>query len=148
VDGRLRTYQGHNSATIIDDTYNANPDSMRAAIAVLSKKSGKRLLVLGDMGELGVDAPAMHAEIGAEARAARIDGLYVLGELAREYVTAFGPTAVRAENLNALLAAIRPDLDAETTVLVKGSRFMKMERVVEGLLSDAARTAYHAKGIH
>jgi UDP-N-acetylmuramoyl-tripeptide--D-alanyl-D-alanine ligase len=148
VDGRLRTLHGHNSATIIDDTYNANPDSMRAAIAVLAKKSGRRLLVLGDMGELGVDAPAMHAEIGAEARAAKIDGLYVLGTLAREYATAFGASAVHADSVDSLLAALRPQLDGATTVLVKGSRFMKMERVVDGLLSDAAHASSPAKGIH
>jgi UDP-N-acetylmuramyl pentapeptide synthase len=148
VDGRLRAHLGHNLATIIDDTYNANPDSMRAAIAVLAKKSGRRLLVLGDMGELGLDAPSMHAEIGAEARAAKLDGLYVLGTLAREYATAFGASAVHAESVDSLIATLKPHLNADTTVLVKGSRFMKMERVVDGLLTDGTRASERLKGIH
>ncbi len=133
VEGRLQTWRGHNSATIIDDTYNANPDSMHAAIAVLAQMPGKRLLVLGDMGELGGDAPAMHGDIGAAARAANIDGLYALGDMAREYVCKFGRGAVHAANVEELIATITPHLNAETTVLVKGSRFMKMERVVNAL---------------
>ncbi len=151
VDGRLRTYAGHNSATIIDDTYNANPDSMRAAIAVLAGHTGKRLLVLGDMGELGSDAPAMHAEIGAAARAANIDGLYVLGDLAREYITGFGTggaNSLHATSADALINAIKAQLSPDTVVLVKGSRFMRMERVVAGLLADAARASYGQKGSH
>jgi UDP-N-acetylmuramoyl-tripeptide--D-alanyl-D-alanine ligase len=146
VDGRLRSYVGHNSATIIDDTYNANPDSMRAAISVLARRPGKRLLVLGDMGELGVDAAAMHAEIGKEAKAARVDGLFALGELARVYAASFGAGAVHAANVEELLAALKPTLDANTTLLIKGSRFMRMERVVHALVDSAQIKP--AKGIH
>jgi UDP-N-acetylmuramoyl-tripeptide--D-alanyl-D-alanine ligase len=134
VDGRLRRYVGHNSATIIDDTYNANPDSMRAAISVLENQPGKRLLVLGDMGELGVDAAAMHAEIGKQAKVAQVDGLFVLGELASEYASSFGAGAVHAPSVDALVAALKPTLDASTTVLIKGSRFMRMG------FTDVART--------
>jgi UDP-N-acetylmuramoyl-tripeptide--D-alanyl-D-alanine ligase len=146
VDGRLRRYVGHNSATIIDDTYNANPDSMRAAISVLENQPGKRLLVLGDMGELGVDAAAMHAEIGKQAKAAQVDGLFVLGELASEYASSFGAGAVHAPSVDALVAALKPTLDASTTVLIKGSRFMRMERVVHALVDPAQIKP--AKGIH
>jgi UDP-N-acetylmuramoyl-tripeptide--D-alanyl-D-alanine ligase len=146
VDGRLRSYVGHNSATIIDDTYNANPDSMRAAISVLVKQTGKRLLVLGDMGELGTDAAAMHAEIGKEAKLANVDGLFVLGELAREYAMGFGTGARHANSVDELVAGLKPLLDANTTVLVKGSRFMRMERVVQALIDSTKIKP--AKGIH
>ena len=146
VDGRLRTLRGHNSATIIDDTYNANPDSMCAAIAVLAARPGKRLLVLGDMGELGGDAAQMHADIGAEAKRANIDGLYVMGDMAREYAQAFGPQASHLAGVDELVAAIKPQLNSHTTVLVKGSRFMKMERVVHALLDPAMNQTM--KGAH
>ncbi len=146
VDGRLRRYVGHNSATIIDDTYNANPDSMRAAISVLVKQTGKRLLVLGDMGELGTDAAAMHAEIGREAKAAKVEGIFVLGELAREYAASFGAGAVHASSVDELVAALKPKLDAHTTVLIKGSRFMLMERVVHALVDPTKIKP--AKGMH
>jgi UDP-N-acetylmuramoyl-tripeptide--D-alanyl-D-alanine ligase len=146
VPGRLRTYRGHKGATIIDDTYNANPDSMRAAISVLARWPGKRVLVLGDMGELGVDAAAMHAEIGREAKTAKVDGLFVLGELAREYAASFGADTIHAANVDDLVASLKPTLDAKTTVLIKGSRFMRMERVVHALLDPAQIKP--AKGIH
>lgn len=146
VDGRLRTWRGHNSATIVDDTYNANPDSMQAAVAVFAEKSGNRLLVLGDMGELGNDAVRMHADIGAAAAAANIDGLFVLGDMAQHYASAFGPKAFHAKSVDELIAMIKPRLDSNTTVLVKGSRFMKMERVVHALVDPAA--GYTLKGMH
>jgi UDP-N-acetylmuramoyl-tripeptide--D-alanyl-D-alanine ligase len=146
VDGRLRRYVGHNSATIIDDTYNANPDSMRAAISVLAKQPGRRLLVLGDMGELGADAAVMHEEIGKEAKTTQVDGLFVLGELAREYAAGFGTGARHAKSVDELIAWLEPLLDANTTVLIKGSRFMRMERVVQALVD--AKKIEPAKGIH
>lgn len=129
--GRLRVYEGMGGATIIDDTYNANPDSMRAAIAVLAAKKGTRILVLGDMKELGAEAKNMHHEIGIEARKANIHAVFGLGELARGYVQAFGQGAQHFDSVEALSAALTPQLSASTTVLVKGSRSMKMERVVE-----------------
>ncbi|MBL8525721.1 MAG: UDP-N-acetylmuramoyl-tripeptide--D-alanyl-D-alanine ligase [Betaproteobacteria bacterium] len=136
VEGRLRPYTGHNSATIVDDTYNANPDSVKAAIRVLAAKKPPRVLVLGDMGELGVDAPAMHREVGEFARDAGIERLYALGELSRETVAAFGKEGVHFVSRDELVSALLPQLDAQTTVLVKGSRFMKMERVVEKLVPN------------
>lgn len=144
VDGRLRTYAGLQGSAVIDDTYNANPDSMKAAMAVLAKQPGRRLLVLGDMGELGSDAAAMHAEIGGDARNANIDAVFALGELATEYVKSFGAGAKHFSDVESLVAALATQLDANTTVLVKGSRFMKMERVVAKIATNYATT----KGNH
>ena len=136
VAGRLQIFRGHHSATIIDDTYNANPDSVKAAIAVLAKLPTPRILVLGDMGELGLDAAAMHADIGTAARAAGIDSLCATGELMRGAVRAFGAGAEHFLEIDALVNAIKPRLTASTHVLVKGSRFMQMERVVAQLVAN------------
>ncbi len=136
VAGRLRAYSGHKDATIIDDTYNANPDSVRAAIDVLAAKPGKRYLVLGDMGELGADAPAMHADIGRYARHAALDGLYALGTLTEQTVIELGRDGWHFESPDDLLEELEKVLAPNVTVLVKGSRFMKMERVVEKLVPD------------
>jgi UDP-N-acetylmuramoyl-tripeptide--D-alanyl-D-alanine ligase len=98
---------------------------------VLAEASGKHILVLGDMGELGDDAAAFHAEIGSEARRAGIEKLYALGTLSGNAVREFGSGARHFERIEELLPALEKELDAKTTVLVKGSRFMKMERVVQ-----------------
>jgi UDP-N-acetylmuramoyl-tripeptide--D-alanyl-D-alanine ligase len=116
---------------VVDDTYNANPASMRAAIGVLANMPGKKIFVMGDMGELGAEAAEMHCEIGAEAKAADIDALYALGELSRNAVTAFGSGASHFDSAEALGMTLRNELTAGTAVLVKGSRFMRMERVVD-----------------
>ncbi|MFN7087664.1 MAG: UDP-N-acetylmuramoyl-tripeptide--D-alanyl-D-alanine ligase, partial [Burkholderiales bacterium] len=129
VKGRLQRKPALRGSTLIDDTYNANPDSVKAALAVLAAQPGRKILVLGDMGELGQEAAAMHAQIGAAARQAGIDRLLALGELTKETVGAFGHGATHFERIEALLAELETALDADTTVLVKGSRFMKMERV-------------------
>ncbi|MBI3714920.1 MAG: UDP-N-acetylmuramoyl-tripeptide--D-alanyl-D-alanine ligase [Betaproteobacteria bacterium] len=134
VAGRLRSYSGHKGATIIDDTYNANPDSVRAAIDVLAQKPGKRLLVLGDMGELGVDAPSMHSQIGAYARNANLDGTYALGKLTEATVMELGSSGWHFDSVDELAEELDRHLGPDVTVLVKGSRFMKMERVVEKLV--------------
>ena len=136
VAGRLQIFRGHNLATIIDDTYNANPDSVKAAIAVLARLPSPRILVLGDMGELGLDAAAMHTDIGTSARAAGIDSLCATGDLMRGAVRAFGNGAEHFPEIEALVNAIKPRLTASTHVLVKGSRFMKMERVVAQLVAN------------
>lgn len=130
VAGRLQRKTALHGASLIDDTYNANPASLRAAISVLAQAAGKRILVLGDMGELGGDAPRFHAEIGGEARRAGIERLYALGTLSGNAVREFGSGAQHFERIEDLQAALEKELDANTTVLVKGSRFMKMERVV------------------
>ncbi len=135
VYGRLERKAAANGAVLIDDTYNANPDSMKAAIDVLAKQPGEKVLVLGDMGELGADAKQMHAEIGAYAKTAGLKKLYCLGELSREMVNAFGAGATHFGSPEALAADVQPKLNNNITILVKGSRFMRMERVVNLLLA-------------
>ena len=134
VSGRLQSRFSALGALVIDDTYNANPDSVAAAIAVLAARPGRRILVLGDLGELGDEAPTLHAEVGRVARAAGIDDCFTLGELTRETCRAFGAQARHFESAAVLVSTLLPQLNAGTTVLVKGSRFMQMERVVEGLV--------------
>lgn len=131
--GRLQPAAGRAGCLVIDDTYNANPDSVLAAIRVLASRPGRRLLVLGDLGELGEGAPAMLAEIGQAARGAGLDGLLGLGELVIHAAQAFGAGATVDTDADALLARLDSLLGPDLTVLVKGSRFMRMERIVQGL---------------
>lgn len=128
--GRLQIRRAIRGATLIDDTYNANPDSALAAISVLAAASGKRLLVLADMGELGAGAARMHADVGAAAARAGVDMLFTFGELAERATQAFGLRGKHFTRIDDLLVAIESVLDEDTTLLVKGSRFMRMERVV------------------
>ena len=137
VKGRLQHKAGLHGAQLIDDTYNANPASVKAAIEVLAAATGQRLLVLGDMGELGAGAEALHADIGHAARAAGIDALLGLGEQSRSAVEAFGDGARHFESIEQLLAEVENRLDPHVTVLVKGSRFMQMERVVKSFEAGA-----------
>jgi UDP-N-acetylmuramoyl-tripeptide--D-alanyl-D-alanine ligase len=127
---RLRTREG---ALLIDDSYNANPDSVRAAIDLLAGFAAPRVLVLGDMGEVGDRGLEFHREVGAHARVRGIESLYALGTMTHETVAAFGSGALHFGDVEALLAALMPRLSVATTVLVKGSRFMRMERVVQSL---------------
>lgn len=142
VSGRLQRKRAAGGAIVIDDTYNANPDSVRAAIDVLAQAPAPRVLVLGDMGEVGTQGPQFHAEIGAYAASRGIGHVLATGELARHLA---GPAAANVEHFeqfDALLAALDARLAqlaaapgaAEITVLIKGSRFMKMERVVQHLV--------------
>jgi UDP-N-acetylmuramoyl-tripeptide--D-alanyl-D-alanine ligase len=131
VAGRLQRKAALRGAVLLDDTYNANPASLHAALEVLSQQRGKKILVLGDMGELGSDAAHFHAEIGGEARQLGIHHVLALGDLSAYAVDEFGVGASHFSRLEDLLAQLESYLDAETTVLVKGSRFMKMERVVQ-----------------
>ncbi|MBS1148115.1 MAG: UDP-N-acetylmuramoylalanyl-D-glutamyl-2,6-diaminopimelate-D-alanyl-D-alanyl ligase [Proteobacteria bacterium] len=146
VKGRLQRKPALHGSTFIDDTYNANPDSVKAALAVLAQQPGKKLLVLGDMGELGEDAAAMHAQIGLAARAAGVDRLLALGDLTKETVGAFGSGAMHFERIQELLAELENALTPDTTVLVKGSRFMQMERVVNSFIEHptASRPGHEA----
>lgn len=139
VKGRLQYKAGHNGAFVIDDTYNANPASMKAAIDALAARPGAKLLVLGDMGELGADAAKLHAEIGRYAQQAGVDALFVLGDLSHEMVAAFGEhgdkdRARHYATPEALATDLTQRMSTSATVLVKGSRFMRMERVV-GLIT-------------
>jgi UDP-N-acetylmuramoyl-tripeptide--D-alanyl-D-alanine ligase len=139
--GRLQRKAARGGAALIDDTYNANPDSVKAAIAVLAAAAGKRILVLGDMGELGEAGPALHTEAGEQARRAGIDHLLTLGELSEGAARAFGPGAKHFRELEDLCAALEPLLGRDTTVLVKGSRFMRMERVAERFVNGEPQPA-------
>lgn len=130
VAGRLQRKQARNGAIVIDDTYNANPDSARAALKVLAPLRGTRIFVLGDMAELGPEASRLHAEIGAEAKRLGVSELLALGELSRESVQAFGAGARHFDQVEDLNRALAEQLAPGVTVLVKGSRSMKMERVV------------------
>lgn len=134
VKGRSRALAlplGGRTLTVVDDSYNANPDSVRAAIDVLAELPGPRLLVLGDMGEVGDQGPAFHAEVGAYARERGIEQLFTLGDQAAAMQ---GRHFAGIDQLN---AAVLEALPASESVLVKGSRFMKMERVVEAVMARA-----------
>ncbi len=138
VGGRMQRRTTPSGATLIDDSYNANPDSVRAAIDVLAGQPGAKLLVLGDMGEVGEQGAEFHREIGAYARSRGVDRLYATGALCRAAVEAFGKGARHFAAVEELIAAAREELRPQTTVLVKGSRFMRMERVVQALAGGPA----------
>jgi UDP-N-acetylmuramoyl-tripeptide--D-alanyl-D-alanine ligase len=139
VKGRLQVKRAalapHEGATVIDDTYNSNPDSMRAAIDVLASQQGPRVLVMGDMGEVGDEGPAFHREVGAYAAQKGIDALYALGDASLDSARAFG-AGQHFASLDELIAALtRAGFGPGATFLVKGSRFMQMERVVDAVTS-------------
>jgi UDP-N-acetylmuramoyl-tripeptide--D-alanyl-D-alanine ligase len=130
--GRLQVKKAAGGATVIDDSYNANPDSVRAAIDVLATCEGPTALVLGDMGEVGSQGPEFHREVGAYACSRKISSLYALGSATRDAVQAFGEGARHFESVEELVKHVRG-----RTILVKGSRFMRMERVVAALTGQA-----------
>jgi len=147
VKGRCRAQmlqQGARAITLVDDSYNANPDSVRAAIEVLAGLPAPRLLVLGDMGEVGEQGSALHAEAGQLARQFGIDSLFTLGDLSALAAENFGAGRHFA-GVEALQDAVLAELPHVGSVLVKGSRFMKMERVVQSILehTHAAQGASH-----
>ena len=136
VKGRSRAFalaRAGGALTVVDDTYNANPDSMQAAIEVLAELPAPQLLVLGDMGEVGAQGPRFHAEAGAHARGRGIAQLFALGAQSAHAAQAFGPGARHFEDMASLQAAVRTALPTVGSVLVKGSRFMKMEQVVQAI---------------
>lgn len=139
VKGRsqLATLQrGGRAVTLVDDTYNANPDSVRAAIDVLAALPAPQWLLLGDMGEVGTQGPQFHAEVGAYAREQGIAGFWCVGELCAHAAQAYGSGARHFGDVPALIAAL-PQGPAAAAVLAKGSRFMRMERVVQALQAAA-----------
>src|SRR5207248_3084596 len=136
VPGRLQFKQGASGAWLIDDSYNANPSSVRAAIEVLGSLAGRRWLVLGDMAELGEFAHAAHSEIGEFARAHGVERLYATGALAARAVDSFGAGAQWFPDAAALTAALSAELGRagpEVRLLIKGSRMNRLERVVDAL---------------
>ncbi|HYD80862.1 MAG TPA: UDP-N-acetylmuramoyl-tripeptide--D-alanyl-D-alanine ligase [Paucimonas sp.] len=136
VNGRLQRKTASSGALVIDDTYNANPDSVRAAIDVLAQLPAPRLLVLGDMGEVGDQGLQFHEEVGAYAKARGIERLFTLGELARHAALAFGEGGRHFGDIDGIRQAAQAAATADTAVLIKGSRFMRMERVVQHLLGQ------------
>ncbi len=134
VTGRFTIHRLPQDITVIDDTYNANPGSLQAAIDVLATAGGETWLVLGDMGELGHGALDLHREAGFRARAAGVDRLFSLGELSRAAAESFGGNAAAFDTLEELVTALRGAVHGGGLhVLVKGSRRMYMERIVEAL---------------
>jgi len=134
VQGRLCGLLSPLGVRLIDDTYNANPDSVSAAIQVLGQAPGNHWLVLGDLAELGGASESLHAEIGRHARRAGLDHLYTLGGLSRFAADAFGEGAAAFDGVEALVNAIKSRAAAGDTLLVKGSRSAAMERVVAALM--------------
>ena len=145
VKGRSRAvvlpFGAERSITLVDDSYNANPDSVRAAIDVLSALPKPQLLVLGDMGEVGDQGPQFHAEAGAYARERGIDRVFALGAASIHAASACGSAAQHFEDMASLLGAVQASVPQVGSVLVKGSRFMKMEQVVQALQAQSAEDA-------
>ncbi|MGE4124973.1 MAG: bifunctional UDP-N-acetylmuramoyl-L-alanyl-D-glutamate--2,6-diaminopimelate ligase MurE/UDP-N-acetylmuramoyl-tripeptide--D-alanyl-D-alanine ligase MurF [Pusillimonas sp.] len=144
VKGRMQPHALADGYQLIDDSYNANPDSVRAAIDVLASLAGRKVLVLGGMAEVGENGPAMHAEVGAYARAQGVDHLLTLGQAASECARAFGTGAEMFDQVDDLLVRLRVLVPAN--ILVKGSRSSRMERVVLGFQKD--KTDVDAGGHH
>lgn len=134
--GRLQLHTLANGVNIIDDTYNANPFSLQAAVNTLSHFAGKKILVLGDMKELGAEAKTLHQKAGEKIRQAGIDYLFTFGELSESTASAFGEGAYHFNEQEKLVNALKPFLYNQTTILVKGSRSMHMENVIRGLVTE------------
>lgn len=133
VSGRLEIKTGIGGARVLDDTYNANPGSLAAGLEVLREAQGERVLVLGDMGELGTAAIDIHRRVGEMARKVGVDRFYAVGDLSRHAIETFGSGGEHFTTHEALIAALRKHMHDNMTVLVKGSRMMRMERVVTGI---------------
>ena len=136
VSGRLNLLKGVNGSSLIDDTYNANPLSLNAAIDVLMEMDGDAYLILGDMAELGQSAQVLHFEAGQQAKRMGVKKLFAMGDLSRNAVKGFGEGAEFYEDRNDLISAVIENMSSSTTMLVKGSRSMAMEKVVDALLLD------------
>jgi UDP-N-acetylmuramoyl-tripeptide--D-alanyl-D-alanine ligase len=131
IKGRLMIKKGIRNAVVLDDTYNASPASFRAAIDVLAALPGMRIVVAGDMGELGSGETAAHAELGTYAATKGINHFFATGKLCHFAVDAFGKGAVHSGSKDELAAAVLPLLAPGVHVLVKGSRSAGMEQVVK-----------------
>jgi len=136
VGGRLHAAKTARGSLVIDDSYNANPDSLQAGLDVLAMLPGKRILVLGDMAELGEAASSLHADIAASARQANVQYLYAVGELSAATVQQFGNGGQHFENKESLLRALNDIMDENSVALVKGSRRMQMDSIVKALLGE------------
>src|SRR5207244_3769968 len=131
--GRLQMHSFSRDIRLIDDTYNANPASLQAAVKVLAKFSGNKILILGDMRELGDTASDLHANMGKAIRQAGIDQLFTYGDLSEQICKNFGANAYHFSDQKFLVAALKEQVQPNSTLLIKGSRYMKMENVVAAL---------------
>ena len=137
VNGRMQPVAIGDQTTLINDTYNANPDSVLAAIDVIASMAAPQILVLGDMGEVGDQGPQFHREVGLYAKQKNIHALMTLGQLSESATQAFGRGAQHFDGMETLINELKKRVNLQPlTVLVKGSRFMKMERVVQALMQD------------
>ena len=136
--GRLQPVEGLNGATLYDDSYNANPDSVQAAGDFLATLSGENWLVLGDMFELGETADEMHYDTGKALVDSRIERLFAIGDLSRHTVRGFGNGGEWFASIDDLIASVMTDISTNVNVLVKGSRGMRMERVVGAIRASEA----------
>ena len=134
--GRLQIHALASGVKIIDDTYNANPFSLNAALEAIKNFIGKKILVLADMKELGENTAELHTNAGKNIRQAGIDYLFTYGELSANAAAAFGEGAYHFKEKNKLIEALKPFLCNQTTILVKGSRSMHMEKVVIELINQ------------
>jgi UDP-N-acetylmuramoyl-tripeptide--D-alanyl-D-alanine ligase len=144
VSGRLKATAGPRGSRIFDDSYNANPGSVAAAIEFLATLPGERWLALGQMAELGADGARLHREVGELARRRGIERLYAIGELTRYAAEGFGAGATWFADFPALVAAVAPELRAGVTLLVKGSRSAGMEALIAGLTGEPLSHGAHA----
>jgi len=144
VKGRLAPVAGINNSQILDDTYNANPDSVAAALDVLAQRKNT-VFVLGDLGELGENPEKVHEKIGEKAKAVGIKHMYCLGDYSANACNSFGENGKSFDEMDDLLKDLKSDLQDDfpdnTTILIKGSRFMRMERAVEALSIEYGETA-------
>ena len=140
IKGRLQRRAGVRGALLLDDTYNANPDSVRAGIEVLAATVGHKILVLGDMVEIGAMSGQFHDEVGGYAKSQGIDRLFAFGESSALAARNFGAGGEHFGRIEELIATLLAELTPETVVLVKGSRFMRMERVIDALAAPQEQT--------
>jgi len=136
VPGRLNLVEAVAGWTVIDDTYNANPASLYAALQVLATQIGEPWLVLGDMKELGRGSRKIHAELGDAARSLGVKRLFALGDASEATVDAFGPNASHFNDKESLIEALLDQLRPDVACLVKGSRSMGMEHVVHAISNE------------
>jgi len=134
VKGRLFSLRGSKGQYLIDDTYNANPDSVKAAMDVLAELDGRRFMIMGDLAELGDDVKDMHAELGRYAAEKGLDGFYAVGQYSAAAVEGFvGQPAKHFDDQQALIDFLQNHTNADDSLLIKGSRSAKMENVVNAL---------------
>ena len=140
VPGRLEVMDGPAGSRLVNDTYNANPRSVRAALDYLTSLDGRAWVALGDMGELGESGTELHGEIGEYARSLGVERLFAVGDLSRETVQRFGAGARHFADQDSLLEALRGELTGDVNLLVKGSRMMRLEHLVAGLTAPEVET--------